>query len=113
MMIYTLKLLISAGMIVLISEVAKKYPELGGMLASLPIVSILGMTWLWLDTHDAKLLATHSLATFWFVLPSLPMFVLLPWLLRKGVSFWGAMLVGCLLTIGLYWSTMLLIRRWE
>lgn len=111
-MLYGFKLFISAGMIVLISEISKKHPGLGGLLASIPLLSVLSMSWLWVETQDSELIATQSLATFWFVLPSLPLFVLLPVLLRKGMPFWGALLLGCLLTIGLYWGTMLLLRRW-
>ncbi|MHA0111991.1 DUF3147 family protein, partial [Klebsiella pneumoniae] len=66
------------------------------------LVSILGMMWLWRDTRDAARLADHAGATFWFVLPSLPMFLLMPALLRRGVPFWGALGAGCLLTIVLY-----------
>ena len=101
-----LYLLIKAGvsgfLVALISEVAKRYPGFGGLIASLPLVSVLGMIWLWPDTHDPARMAAHSTATFWFVLPSLPMFLLIPDLLRRGVNFWPSLLVGCLLTIALY-----------
>ena len=107
-----IKLFVSAGLIVLVSEISKKYPGLGGLIASLPLLSVLGMIWLWRDTHDPELLASHALATFWFVLPSLPMFVLLPLLLRKGLPFGWALLLGCLLTVGLYSLMVLLFRRW-
>ena len=110
-MLYAVKLLISAAMIVLISEVSKKLPPLGGLIASLPLLSVLGMIWLWRDTHDPELLATHALGTFWYVLPSLPMFLLLPWLLRKGVPFALALGLGCLLTVGLYVATATLLKR--
>lgn len=110
-MIYAFKVLLSALMIVLISEVSKKFPTLGGLIASLPLLSVLGMIWLYLDTRDPELLASHALGTFWFVLPSLPMFVLLPWLLRKGLHFGLALGLGCLLTIGLYLLMVLLLRR--
>ncbi|PIQ29065.1 hypothetical protein COW36_18280 [bacterium (Candidatus Blackallbacteria) CG17_big_fil_post_rev_8_21_14_2_50_48_46] len=108
---YLLKLLLSAGMILLIAEISKKYPGLGGLIASLPLLSVLGMTWLWLDTRDAELLASHSLATFWFVLPSLPMFVVLPLLLRRGLPFFLCLFLSCLLTIGLYLLMMLALKR--
>lgn len=106
------KLFVSAGLIVLVSEISKKYPGLGGLIASLPLLSVLGMIWLWRDTHDPELLASHALATFWFVLPSLPMFVLLPLLLRKGLPFGWALLLGCLLTVGLYAAMGAILRRW-
>ena len=54
------------------------------------------------DTGDAERIAAHAQATFWFVLPSLPMFLLIPYMLRQGASFWSALGAGCALTVGLY-----------
>jgi hypothetical protein len=97
-----LKALISGVLVAAVSEVAKRYPGLGGLIASLPLVSVLGMIWLWRDTRDVERLAAHSAGTFWFVLPSLPMFLLIPELLKRGAPFWAALAAGCLLTMGLY-----------
>jgi len=102
-MIYLLaKAVISGLLVVAVSEVAKRYPGLGGLVASLPLVSVLGMIWLWRDTADAERMAAHATGTFWFVLPSLPMFLLIPALLKRGVGFWPALAAGCLLTMTLY-----------
>ncbi len=60
------------------------------------------MIWLWHDKHDAENMAMHAGATFWYVLPSLPVFLLIPALLRRRVGFWPALLAGCALTIGSY-----------
>lgn len=97
-----IKALISGLLVALVSEVAKRYPGVGGLIASLPLVSVLGMIWLWRDTHDAERIAVHAEGTFWFVLPSMPMFLVIPALLRRGVAFPAAMTAGCLLTMGLY-----------
>lgn len=97
-----LKALLSGVIVALVSEVAKRNPGAGGLVASLPLVSVLGMIWLWKDTGDAARLAAHSTATFWFVLPSLPMFLLIPALLQRGAGFWFALAAGCLLTVILY-----------
>jgi hypothetical protein len=96
------KALLSGAIIAIVSEVAKRSPGVGALIASLPLVSILGMIWLWRDTADAPRLAAHAEATFWYVLPSLPMFLLVPALLRRGMPFWPALLAGCALTVGLY-----------
>ena len=80
----------------------------GALVASLPLVSVLGMIWLWRDTGDAERLAAHSEATFWFVLPSLPMFLLIPALIRHGIGFPLALLLGCSSTVILY-SAMTII----
>jgi hypothetical protein len=97
-----IKAALSGVLIAIISEVAKRYPGLGGLIASLPLVSVLGMIWLWRDKPDAANMAAHAQATFWFVLPSLPMFLVIPALLRSGWSFWAALAVGCAVTILLY-----------
>lgn len=96
------KALISGVIIAVASEVARRNAGFGALIASLPLVSILGMIWLWRDTADTPRLAAHAEATFWFVLPSLPMFLLIPMLLRRGVPFWPALASGCALTVGLY-----------
>jgi hypothetical protein len=96
------KAALSGIMIAAISEVAKRYPGFGALIASLPLVSVLGMMWLWRDKPDAVNMASHAEATFWFVLPSLPMFLLIPLLLRHGTGFWIALICGCALTVALY-----------
>ena len=93
---------VSGILVAIISEVAKRYPGFGGLIASLPLVSVLGMIWLWRDKPDAGNMASHAEATFWFVLPSLPMFLLIPAMLRNGIGFWPSLAVGCALTILLY-----------
>ena len=96
------KAAVSGIIIAIVSEVARRSPGFGALIASLPLVSIMGMMWLWHDTGDRVRLADHAGATFWFVLPSLPMFLLIPLLLRGGMNFWLALLLGCLLTVALY-----------
>ena len=97
-----LKAAISGLLVAAASEVARRFPGWGALIASLPLVSVLGMMWLWHDRPDAANMAAHAEATFWFVLPSLPMFLAIPWMLRSGVNFWVALLVGCAMTIGFY-----------
>jgi hypothetical protein len=99
---FVLKAALSGLIVAAVSTVAKRYPGIGALIASLPLVSVLGMIWLWHDKPDAGNMAAHAQATFWFVLPSLPMFLLIPALLRNGVPFWLALIAGCALTIALY-----------
>jgi hypothetical protein len=102
-MLYLLiKAALSGVIVAAVSEIARRSPGFGALVASLPLVSILGMIWLWRDTRDIERLAAHAQATFWFVLPSLPMFLAIPALLRRGTPFWGALAAGCALTIALY-----------
>ena len=102
MLYLIVKAALSGVIVAIVSEVARRSPGLGGLVAALPLVSVLGMIWLWRDTGDAARMAAHSEATFWFVLPSLPMFLLIPFLMRSGFSFWAALAMGCALTIALY-----------
>jgi hypothetical protein len=99
---YVVKLLISAAIIVLVSEISKKLPLLASLLASLPLVSVLGMIWMYGEKIEIEKIASHAEGTFWYVLPSLPMFLLLPWMLRKGISFPLSLSAGIALTGTLY-----------
>ncbi len=97
-----IKAAVSGLIVAVVSETARRSPGLGALVVSLPLVSILGMIWLWRDTADPERLAAHAGATFWYVLPSLPMFLLMPALLRRGLGFWPSLGAGCLLTLVLY-----------
>ncbi|MCZ4296586.1 DUF3147 family protein [Henriciella marina] len=105
MLYLILKSIISGVLIALASTLAKRYPGFGALIASLPLVSVLGMIWLWSEKPDAETMADHAGATFWFVIPSLPMFLLIPVLLRNGVGFWPSLAAGCALTVLLYGLT--------
>lgn len=94
--------LLAGAMIVAIAEIGKRLPAVGALVASLPLVSVLGMILLWHARPDAENMAVHAQATFWYVLPSLPMFLVMPVLLRHGMGFWPALALGCALTVALY-----------
>jgi F0F1-type ATP synthase assembly protein I len=78
-----LKYLITAGVVVLVSEFAKRSDKLGGLIAALPIVTVLTLIWLYVEQQPASKIANHAYYTFWYVLPTLPMFLLFPYLLPK------------------------------
>jgi hypothetical protein len=111
MLWYSVKIIITALIIVVVSEISKKLPLLGSLIASLPLVSVLGMIWIFQETKDTQKLITHAEGTFWYVLPSLPMFLLMPWMMKKGVSFYWSMTAGILLTIFLYLIMTKLLAR--
>jgi len=102
-----IKAVLSGIVVAAASEVARRWPGWGALIVSLPLVSVLAMIWLWRDTHDPARLADHAQSTFWLVLPSLPMFLLIPAMLRQGFSFWSALGAGCFLTTLLYLSMLL------
>src|ERR671929_1805127 len=106
-----IKAALSGVVVMIVSEVARRSPGIGGLIASLPLVSILGIIWLWRDTSDVERIATHAESTFWFVLPSLPMFLAFPAMLRHGVGFWPSLGAGCALTIALYFATAWVLAR--
>ncbi|MCF8495143.1 MAG: DUF3147 family protein [Alphaproteobacteria bacterium] len=106
------KAALSGVLVSAVSETAKRSPSWGALIASLPLVSILAMIWLWHDTRDAERIASHAEATFWLVLPSLPMFLVLPVLLRAGMPFYAALGGACLGTVVLYLGTVWLLRGW-
>lgn len=106
-----LKALLSGVIIMAVSEIARRSPAFGALVASLPLVSVLAIIWLWRDTGDTGRIADHAEATFWYVLPSLPMFLVVPWMLRTHVPFWLALAGGCALTVLLYGVTVLIAAR--
>ncbi|MGZ5924520.1 MAG: DUF3147 family protein [Rhizomicrobium sp.] len=111
MLYLALKALLSGIIIAVVSEVAKRSPAFGALIASLPLVSLLAIIWLWRDTGDTQRIANHAEATFWYVIPSMPMFLAFPFMLRAGVGFWWALIASCALTIGLYFLTVVVAGR--
>jgi len=102
---YAIKLIISATLIVIISEVSKRTGYLGGLLASLPLVSYLAIIWLYVEKQDKQAVANLSMGVFWFVLPTLPFFLILP-LLLKHMHFAAAMAISTLVMFACYAGTM-------
>jgi hypothetical protein len=103
--------LLSGLIVAAIATIARKSPTAGGLLASIPLVSTLGMIWLWHDSRDPELVADYVGSAFWYFLPSMPMFLLIPWMLRAGHSFWAALGSGCVLTFILYIITIMIAGR--
>jgi F0F1-type ATP synthase assembly protein I len=106
-----LKAVLSGVLAMIVSEIARRSPGIGGLVASLPLISLMAIIWLWRDTADIERVASHAEATFWYVLPTLPMFLVLPAMLRGGVGFWIALAAGCLLTISLYAAMLWVLPR--
>lgn len=92
------KYFITAGLVVLISEIAKRSDKAGALIAALPLVTVLTLFWLYFENQSSEKIANHAYYTFWYVIPTLPMFLVFPWLLTK-FGFWGAMGASVLLTL--------------
>lgn len=100
---YILKIVITTALIVLISEIAKRSSYMGAILASVPLVSVLAMLWLYIDTKDVSKISALSSSIFWLVLPSLSLFVALPLLLKLGINFYISISISIGVTILSYW----------
>lgn len=105
------KAALSGVLVFLVSETAKRSPAFGALIASLPLISILAVIWLWHDTRDLPRIVDHMTATFFYVLPSLPMFLAMPGLLRAGLGFWPSLGASVVLTVALYALTVLVAAR--
>ena len=77
------KYLLTAGMVVFISEVAKRSDRLGGFIAALPLMTLLTLVWLYVENQPEEKIANHAYYTFWYVIPTLPIFLIFPYLLPK------------------------------
>ena len=92
------KYLLTAGMVVLISEIAKRSDRLGGLIAALPLVTVLTLSWLYIENQPSEKIANHAYYTFWYVLPTLPMFLIFPYLLKK-YGFWITLSLSMIITL--------------
>jgi len=107
------KLLISALLIVAISEAGKRNAFLGSMLASLPTISVLAMLWLYVDTKDPKAISNLSYDIFWLVLPSLSFFLFLPYLLKHKINFYLAMGLALTLMFCCYFVMLAVLKKFN
>jgi hypothetical protein len=105
------KTLITVAVIVAVSEIAKRSSFWGAVIASLPLTSLLAFVWLYAETRDAQAVAGLSQGIFWLVLPSLPLFLVLPLLLRAGWAFWPSLGLACATTVGAYFAMLWVLGR--
>ncbi len=111
-MLYFVKLLVSAGFIVLITEISKKNVHLGALIGSLPVVTLIIMAWMFYESEGGttKRLQDYSIATFWYVLPSLIFFVIFPLCIGK-MHFWWSMTLSGLATFLAYLAMIAVLAR--
>lgn len=105
------KYAITAGMVVLISEIAKRSDKLGGLIAALPLVTVLTLIWLFIENQSSEKIANHAWYTFWYVVPTLPMFLAFPWLLKR-YSFWSTLGISIVITLVSFYLFAKLIKCW-
>lgn len=104
------KYLLTAGVVVLVSEAAKRSDRLGGLIAALPLVTVLALVWLYVERQPAEKIANHAWYTFWYVVPTLPMFLVFPWLLPR-LGFWPTLGACVVLTVVCFGLFALLVKR--
>jgi hypothetical protein len=108
---YLFRVAITSVIIVAVAEIAKRNAVWAALVASLPLTSLLAFVWLYADTHDAERIAALSQAIFWLVLPSLALFLVLPYLLRLGWGFWISLSISCLVTVASYFAMAWVLAR--
>ena len=108
---YIVKLVVTALLIVLISEIAKRSSLLGAMLAAIPLVSILAMTWMYIDTNSSTKAVEFSQRIVWLIAPSMTLFIAFPLLIKKGLGFYLSLGISTLLTILAYYSVIFILNK--
>ncbi len=109
---YLAKIVITTLLIVLIAEIAKRSSFWGAVLASIPLISVLAMIWLYVDTKDIAKISALSTGVFWLVLPSLALFVTLPLLLKQGLNFYLSLSVSLIVTVACYWGMVTVLNHY-
>ena len=104
------KYFVTAAVVVLVSEVAKRSDKLGSLLASLPLVTVLTLIWLYVEQQPQEKIANHAWYTFWYVVPTLPMFLIFPALLPR-IGFWPTLLTSIAITLVCFGVFALVMRR--
>lgn len=104
------KYLVTAAVVVLVSELARRSDRIGGLVAALPLVTLLTLIWLYAEKQPEQKIANHAWYTFWYVVPTLPMFLAFPALLQR-FGFWPGLLAGMLITLVSFVLFALLVRR--
>lgn len=105
-----IKYLVTAAVVVLVSEFAKASDKLGGLVAALPLVTLLTLIWLYTERQPASKVANHAYYTFWYVIPTLPMFLLFPYLLPKW-GFWPTLLSCIAFTLVVFYIYAIALKR--
>ena len=92
-MFIILKIILTSGIIVLASEIAKKSDKFGSLVTALPLITILTLFWLYYENQSVEKISNHAWYTFWYVIPTLPMFYFFPWFMNR-MGFWPTMLIS-------------------
>jgi len=108
---YILKLIITTLLIVLISEISKRSSLAGAILAAIPLVSILAMIWMYVDTNETKAAVEFSQNIVWLIAPSMTLFILFPILIKKNISFYPSLAISVAMTVFAYYSVIYILEK--
>ena len=108
---FLIKLVITSLLIVSIAEISKRSSLAGALLAAIPLVSILAMTWMYIDTDNSNSAVEFSNRIVWLIAPSMTLFLLFPVLIKKGLSFYPSMGIAIVSTIAAYYLLILILEK--
>ena len=109
---YVVKIAVTTLLIVLISEIAKRSSFAAAVLASIPLVSVLAMFWLYVDTKDTAKISDLASSVFWLAIPSLALFVSLPIFLKNGINFYISISASIIITVLCYWAMVSVLNHY-
>lgn len=101
---------LTALLVVGVSEIARNSEKLGAFIGAMPIISFFILTWLYVETKNTQKIAEYSVYTFWYVIPTLPVFLILPWLLSKNINFWICLLISSLICACLFFIVSIVAK---
>ena len=105
------KVVVTALIILFVNKIQLVSDRMSALLIALPLTSLIAMIWMHQAGQSSQRIANHAEGTFWFVLPTLPMFLIFPWMLRQGWGFGASLAANCAITIGLFWLTVVILKR--
>ena len=104
------KVILTAFVVLFVTKIQLFHDRLSALLIALPLTSLLAMNWMRAEGQDSERIANHAESTFWFVLPTLPMFLVLPWMLRNGWGFGTALAANCVLTVLIFLALVAILK---
>lgn len=105
------KVVVTALIILFVNKIQLVSDRMSALLIALPLTSLIAMIWMHQAGQSSQRIANHAEGTFWFVLPTLPMFLIFPWMLRQGWGFGVSLAANCAITIGLFWLMVVILKR--
>ena len=105
------KTLITALIVVSVSELAKRNVAIAAIIGGLPITSLLIFIWIYAETKDTQKIAALCEGIGFYVIPTLVFFFVFPWLLKKEYNFWVSIVLGLIPMLAAY-ALALKIQKW-